>query len=93
MLRPLGNRIVIQPTPDQQETGLYKGDRSRERNQAGRVLAVGPGVRLEEGMLAPMNCKVGDVVIYNRVGAAEEGRGKERVVIVPEYDVLCILDP
>ncbi|TMB48361.1 MAG: co-chaperone GroES, partial [Chloroflexi bacterium] len=44
-LKPLGDRLVIRPTPREEMTksGIVLPDTAKERPQEGTILAVGPG--------------------------------------------------
>ena len=65
-LRPLGDRVVIQPTPREEmtKTGIVLPDTAKEKPQEGKILAAGPGRVLEDGKREPMDVKKGDKVLY-----------------------------
>ncbi len=44
-LRPLGDRVVIEPIPreDMTKSGIVLPDTAKEKPQEGKVIAVGPG--------------------------------------------------
>ena len=50
-LRPLGDRVVIKPTPREEMTksGIVLPDTAKEKPQEGQILAVGPGAFDNEG--------------------------------------------
>jgi chaperonin GroES len=64
-LRPLGDRVVIKPTPREEMTksGIVLPDTAKEKPQEGEVLAVGPGRKLDNGTIESMDLKVGDKVL------------------------------
>ena len=62
-LKPLDDRIVVQPNEAETQTasGLVIPDTAKEKPQQGEVLAVGPGKRAEStGELIPTRHQVGD---------------------------------
>ena len=65
-LRPLGDRVVIQPTPREEMTksGIVLPDTAKEKPQEGSVLAVGPGAFDNDGKRMAIDVKVGDKVLY-----------------------------
>ena len=67
-IKPLLDRVIIQPFPDEEMIGrIYVPQSDEGRSRKGRVLAVGPGkVDITDGVVTsiPMSVKVGDVVIY-----------------------------
>ena len=63
MLKPLGDRVVVEPLKqeDVTESGIVLPDNAKEKPMKGTVLAVGNG-RLEKGQRIPPEVSVGDVV-------------------------------
>ena len=53
-LKPLDDRIVVQPNEAEQTTasGLVIPDTAKEKPQQGKVLAVGPGKRAENSAVS-----------------------------------------
>ena len=92
-LKPLEDRIVVQPLEAEQTTasGLVIPDTAKEKPQEGTVLAVGPG-RIEDGQRLPLDVTVGDVVIYSKYGGTEVRYNNEDYLILSARDVLAVLD-
>ncbi|MGB6031272.1 MAG: co-chaperone GroES, partial [Bacteroidota bacterium] len=67
-LKPLGDRVVIQPSKAEEKTkgGIFVPDTAREKPVIGKVVAVGPGKMSDEGKKIPMQVKVGNKVLYGR---------------------------
>ena len=72
-LQPLGDRVVVQPTPREEMTksGIVLPDTAKEKPQEGSVVAVGPGAILDDGKRAPMDVKVGQKVLYGKYAGTE----------------------
>ena len=68
MLKPLGDKVVVQPGPEEEVTsgGIVLPDTAKKKSQEGEVVAVGSGRLLDNGERAPMQVKVGDTVIYSK---------------------------
>ena len=67
-LKPLGDRLVVQPAPREEMTksGIVLPDTTKERPQEGTILSVGPGRRSEQsGDIIPLDLKAGDLVVYS----------------------------
>jgi len=64
-------------------------DTAKEKPQRGRVLAVGPGPRDEDGDYIKMDIADGDEVIFSKYGGTEIRIGSEDVLILRESDVLA----
>ena len=90
-LQPLADRLVVKPIEREEVTkgGILLPDTVKERPQEGKVIAVGPGRKSEDGKLIPMDVKVGDVVIYAKYGGTEYKIEDEEVIILRESDILA----
>jgi chaperonin GroES len=89
--KPLGNRIVIQPTEDEEQMsagGIYIPDTAKEKPQEGKIVAVGPGRVTDDGKRVPMDLEEGDVVVYSKYSGTEYKDGDIEYLIVREDDVL-----
>lgn len=92
-LRPLGDRLVIEPIEQEQQTtsGIFLPETAKEKPQQGKVIAAGPGGRKESGERIAMDVAVNDTVLYARyAGTTIKLDGKE-LLILKETDVLAIV--
>ena len=92
-LRPLGDRLVIEPNDEEAQTspgGIIIPDTAKEKPQKGTVVAAGPGRTTDEGKVIEMPVKVGDVVIYSKYAGTEYTENGTDYLIVRESDVLAI---
>jgi len=92
-LRPLGDRVVIQPTPREEMTksGIVLPDTAKEKPQEGTIVAAGPG-RLDDGEREPMDVKVGDKVLYAKYAGTEFKVDGEEYLIVSQKDILAVVE-
>jgi chaperonin GroES len=90
-VQPLGDRLIVEALEEEETTssGIVLPDTAKEKPQRGRVLAVGPGSRNDQGEIVPMEVAVGDEVIYSKYGGTEIKLGSEEVLILRESDVLA----
>jgi len=90
-LQPLGDRVVVQPTPKEEITkgGIVLPDTVKEKPQEGKVIAVGPGRLTEDGKRIAMEVKVGDIVVYAKYGGTEFKEDDEELMILRESDILA----
>jgi chaperonin GroES len=58
----------------------------------GTVTAIGPGKTLDSGTVAPIDIKVGDVVLYGKYSGTEVNVGGKDVIILRADDVLAVLE-
>ena len=90
-LQPLGDRLIVEALEEEETTssGIVLPDTAKEKPQRGRVLAVGPGPRDEDGNHITMDVAEGDEVIYSKYGGTEIRLGSEDYLILRESDVLA----
>jgi len=90
-LEPLGDRVVVKPSPKEEVTkgGIVLPDTVKEKPQEGKVIAVGPGRMTEDGKRIAMDVKVGDIVIYAKYGGTEIKEDDEELIILRESDILA----
>ncbi len=88
MIKPLADRVLIEPQEAQTKTagGLYIPDTAKEKPQQGVVLATGPGKKDE-----PMEVKKGDTVLYGKYSGTEVTVDEKKYLIVKQSDILAIL--
>lgn len=93
-IRPLSDNILVEPS--EKETLLPSGivipDTAKEKPQQGKVVAVGPGKRDEDGDRVPMDVKVGDIVMYKKWGGTEIKVDAKEMLLVKEEDILAIVE-
>ena len=92
-LRPLGDRVVIQPSAREEMTksGIVLPDTAKEKPQEGTILAAGPGRILEDGKREAMDVKTGDKVLYAKYAGTEFKVDGEDLLIVSQKDILAIV--
>jgi chaperonin GroES len=93
-LRPLGDRVVIQPTPREEMTksGIVLPDTAKEKPQEGTIIAAGPGRINDDGEREPMDVKTGDKVLYAKYAGTEFKVEGEELLIVSQKDILAIVE-
>ena len=93
-LRPLGDRVVIQPTPREEmtKTGIVLPDTAKEKPQEGTIIAAGPGKLNDEGEREPMDVKVGDKVLYAKYAGTEFKVDGDEYLIVSQKDILAVVE-
>ena len=93
-LRPLGDRVVVEPTPREEMTksGIVLPDTAKEKPQEGTVIAAGPGAFDTEGKRIAMDVKKGDKVLYAKYAGTEFKIDGEDLLIVSQKDILAIVE-
>jgi chaperonin GroES len=92
-LKPLGNRVVIEPVEQEEITagGIVLPETAKEKPQKGKVLSVGPGERDEDGKRIPLDVAPGDTVLFAKYAGTEIKIDGKKLLILKESDILAIL--
>jgi len=93
-LRPLGDRLVVRPTPREEMTksGIVLPDTAKERPQEGTVLSIGPGRTLDDGTREAMDVAAGQKVLFQKYAGTEFKLDEEELLILSQKDVLAIIE-
>lgn len=92
-IKPLGDRVVIKPSPAEEKTkgGIILPDTAKEKPVVGEIIATGPGKRLEDGKLISLDVKVGDKVLYGKYSGTEVTLDGKEYLIMRESDVFGVV--
>lgn len=93
-IKPLGDRIVVEAIEQEDKTagGIIIPDSAKEKPKQGKVLAVGPGAKDENGKRIAMDVEVGDIVLFTQwAGSDVKIDGKEYKVL-KESDVIGTIE-
>lgn len=88
MLKPLGKRVIIKVAETEEATasGFVLPSSSKEKEQYGEVIAVGPEVEEGDGI------HVGDQVYFKSFAGSEIEYDKEKYLIAEYKDLLAVID-
>ncbi len=91
--RPLHDRVVVEPLEQEEKTagGIIVPDTAQEKPMQGKVVAVGPGARGEDGALQPPDVKKGDTVLYGKYSGTEVKIDDKELLIMRESDIMGVL--
>jgi chaperonin GroES len=92
--RPLHDRVALTRIDAAEKTpgGIIIPDTAKEKPQEGRIVAVGPGGRDDNGKLVPLDVKVGDRVLFGKWSGTEVRIDGVEYLIMKESDILGILN-
>ncbi len=91
--RPLHDRVVVEPLEQEEKTagGIIVPDTAQEKPMQGKIVAVGPGARGEDGALQPLDVKKGDTILYGKYSGTEVKIDNEELLIMRESDIMGVL--
>lgn len=92
--RPLHDRVLVKPLEAETKTagGIIIPDTAKEKPQEGKVIAVGTGLRGEDGKLVALDVKKGDRVLYGKWSGTEVKVDGDDLLIIKESDILGIVE-
>jgi chaperonin GroES len=93
MLRPLGDRIIIELVESEEKTasGIVLPDTAKEKPQEGKVVAVGTGRVLDNGERIAVEVSVGDRIIFSKYAGTEVKYQGTEYLILRESDILAVV--
>jgi chaperonin GroES len=91
--RPLQDRVLIRRIEAEIKTrgGIIIPDTAKEKPMEGEVVAVGPGLRSEDGKIHPLDVKAGDRVLFGKWSGTEIKLNGEELMIMKESDIMGVL--
>ena len=91
--RPLHDRALVESLESEEKTagGIIIPDTAKEKPQEGKVIAVGPGAKTEDGKIIPMDVKVGDRVLFGKWSGTEVKVNGKEYSIMKESDIMGVV--
>ncbi len=92
-IQPLGDRVLVEPLEAEDKTsgGIIIPDTAKEKQQRGKVVAIGKGRVNDDGKITPLEVKVNDQVLFGRYAGSEIKIGAADYLIIKEDDILGII--
>jgi chaperonin GroES len=92
--RPLHDRVLARRIDADEKTtgGIIIPDTAKEKPQRGEVIAVGAGIRTEDGKLTPLDLEVGEEVLFGKWSGTEVKIDGEDLLIMKESDILGVVE-
>jgi chaperonin GroES len=92
--RPLHDRVLVKRLEGEEKTkgGIIIPDTAKEKPMEGKVIAVGSGVRGEDGKLIPLDVKKGDKILFGKWSGTEVKMDGDELLIMKESDIMGIIE-
>ncbi|OAB55907.1 co-chaperone GroES [Phormidium willei BDU 130791] len=92
--RPLHDRVVVEPLEEEEKTagGIIIPDSAKEKPMQGKVIAVGPGSRGDDGKVTALDVKKNDRVLYGKWSGTEVKIDGKNLLIMRESDIMGVLE-
>ena len=93
-IRPLQDRVVVKRMEEEKTSagGIVLPDSATEKPIKGKVIAVGPGKRLDNGEKHPLEVKVGETVLFGKYSGTEVKIDDEELVVMREEDIMGVIE-
>ncbi|MBI4852922.1 MAG: co-chaperone GroES [Acidobacteria bacterium] len=93
-IRPLRDRILLTREEEKEQIrgGIIIPDTAKEKPQRAKVVAVGDGKLLDNGLRLQPSVKVGDTVLFGKYSGTEIKVDDKEYIIMKEEEVLGILE-
>ena len=93
MLKPLGDRAVLEVEEKEQKVGGFViAGAGQDATKTAKVVAVGEGIRTLNGELVAPSVKAGDTVLVESHVGTEVKDGEEKYLVVNEANILAIVE-
>ena len=91
--RPLHDRVLVRRVDEDTKTagGIIVPDSAQEKPSQGVVVAVGNGVRGDDGQSVALEVKAKDKVLFGKWSGSEVSIDGEELLIMKESDILGII--
>jgi chaperonin GroES len=93
-IRPLQDRVVVRRMEEETKSagGIVIPDSAAEKPSQGKVLAVGPGKKLDNGTVQKVDLKVGDKVLFGQYAGSTVKIDGEELLIMSESEVFGVVE-
>ncbi len=93
-IRPLQDRVIVKRVEEQGKTkgGIIIPDTAKEKPMEGKVIAVGKGKLLEDGIVHALDVKVGDKILFGKYSGTEVKIDGDEHLIMREEDILGVIE-
>jgi chaperonin GroES len=91
--KPLHDRVLVQRVESEDKTasGIIIPDTAQEKPMQGKIIAIGSGVKAEDGSITPLDVKEGDSVLFGKWSGTEIKLDGTEYLIMKESDIMGIL--
>ncbi len=94
-IRPLSDHILIEPIKQEEKTKggiLLPETADKEKQEQGKVIAVGPGKKNDKGFVIPLEVQAGQMVLFTKYGPNEIKVDDKEYLIAREEDILAVIE-
>ena len=92
--QPLHDRVLLRRVGEEEKSagGIIIPDTAQEKPSEGIVVAVGSGIRADDGSIRKLDVKAGDRVLFGKFGGTDVKVDGEDLLILRETDILGVVE-
>lgn len=92
--RPLHDRVLVKRIEAETKTagGIILVEAAQEKPSEGEVIAVGSGVRGDDGKFVALDVKAGDQILFGKWSGTEIKVDGQDLLIMKESDIMGIVE-
>lgn len=92
-IRPLSDHVVVKPiSAEKTVAGIVIPDTAKDKLQRAEVVAIGSGRLLDNGTRAPLEVRVGDVVLFNGDRGQKVRITDADYLLLQEFDIVAVTE-
>ncbi|MBU1259606.1 MAG: co-chaperone GroES [Planctomycetes bacterium] len=93
-IRPLADKVLVERIEAESKTagGIVLPDSAKEKPQRGKIISVGEGKLLEDGLRSKMQVKKGDQVLFTSYAGTEVKLDGKEYLIMDETDIMAVIE-
>jgi chaperonin GroES len=93
-IRPLNDRVLLKRLEAEQKTagGILIPDNAKEKPAEGKIIAVGNGKILDNGVRQKPELKEGDVVLFGKWSGNEVKIDGQEFLLVKQEEIFAVLE-
>ena len=93
-IRPLHDRVLVRRIEEGEKTsgGIIIPDTAQEKPSEGKIVAVGSGIRADDGSIRKLDVKAGDRVLFGKFGGTDVKVDGEDVLVMREDDIMGVIE-
>lgn len=94
MLKPLGDRVIIEVTEAAEQTvgGIVLANNAKDKPVTGTIVAAGTGYVLNDGEIRELTVKVGDEVLFDKYAGQEVAFEGNDYLALHEKDIVAVVE-
>ena len=92
-IKPLHDRVLVRRLEQEKKSAgvIIIPDTAKEKPSEGKILAVGPGLRGEDGKVQPLDVKKGNKILFGKWSGTEVMVDGEELIIMKESDIMGVI--